>query len=65
MNLLERDGCATVGMGIEAANARIRHELLKRRMTKEQVVGAQRGCFWAFGRAGLIRGLGVLETDNL
>ena len=40
VDLLKKAGCATVSMGIEAANDRIRYELLKRRMTKEDIVQA-------------------------
>ncbi len=40
--LLKRAGCHTVSMGIEAANDRIRMELLKRRITREQIVEAGR-----------------------
>ena len=38
IELLKRAGCQTVSMGIEAANDRIRVELLKRRMTKEDII---------------------------
>lgn len=38
IELLKRAGCQTVSMGIEAANDRIRVEMLKRRMTKEDIV---------------------------
>jgi anaerobic magnesium-protoporphyrin IX monomethyl ester cyclase len=37
---LRHAGCVSVGMGIEAGNDRIRNEVLKRNMTKEQIVGA-------------------------
>ena len=40
--LLKQAGCATVSMGIEAANDRIRNQLLKRRMTQEDIVQAGR-----------------------
>jgi len=40
VDLLKKAGCATVSMGIEAANDRIRYELLKRRMTREDIVQA-------------------------
>ena len=40
VDLLNKAGCATVSMGIEAANDRIRYELLKRRMTREDIVQA-------------------------
>lgn len=42
VELLKRAGCHTVSMGIEAANDRIRVELLKRRMTREEIVKAGR-----------------------
>ena len=38
--LLKKAGCATVSMGIEAANDRIRNDLLKRKMTKETMIEA-------------------------
>jgi len=40
VDLLKRAGCSTVSMGIEAANDRIRVELLKRRMSREDIVKA-------------------------
>jgi anaerobic magnesium-protoporphyrin IX monomethyl ester cyclase len=40
--LLKKAGCATVSMGIEAANDRIRNDLLKRKMTKETMIEAGR-----------------------
>ncbi len=42
VDLLKKAGCATVSMGIEAANDRIRYELLKRRMSREDIVQAGR-----------------------
>jgi anaerobic magnesium-protoporphyrin IX monomethyl ester cyclase len=42
VDLLKRAGCQTVSMGIEAANDRIRVELLKRRMTRDDVIEAGR-----------------------
>lgn len=33
-------GCATVGMGVETADDRLRNEILKRNMSREQIVGA-------------------------
>jgi len=42
VELLRKAGCSTVSMGIEAANDRIRVELLKRRMTKEEMIQAGR-----------------------
>jgi anaerobic magnesium-protoporphyrin IX monomethyl ester cyclase len=42
VDLLARAGAYTVSMGIEAANDRIRTELLKRHMTREQIVQAGR-----------------------
>jgi len=38
IDLLKKAGCQTVSMGIEAANDRHRVELLKRRMTKEDII---------------------------
>ena len=40
VDLLKRAGCGTVSMGIEAANDRVRVELLKRRMTCEEIIEA-------------------------
>lgn len=40
--LLKKAGCATVSMGIEAANDRIRVELLKRRMDRQEIIEAGR-----------------------
>ncbi len=40
VELLRQAGCSTVSMGIEAANDRIRIELLKRRMTREEMIKA-------------------------
>ena len=42
IGLLKRAGCATVSMGVEAANDRIRTELLKRHMTQEHIIQAGR-----------------------
>lgn len=42
VDLLKKAGCSTVSMGIEAANDRIRVELLKRRMTREEMIQAGR-----------------------
>ncbi len=42
VELLKRAGCGTVSMGIEAANDRVRVELLKRRMTREEIIEAGR-----------------------
>ncbi|MEA3336824.1 MAG: radical SAM protein [Chloroflexota bacterium] len=39
-DLLKKAGCGTVSMGIETANDRIRLQLLKRRMTQEDMVQA-------------------------
>ncbi len=40
--LLKTAGCHTVSMGIEAADDRIREQLLNRRMSREEIVGAGR-----------------------
>lgn len=37
---LRHAGCVSAGMGIEAGNDRIRNEVLRRNMTREQIVGA-------------------------
>lgn len=52
VDLLARAGAYTVSMGIEAANDRIRTELLKRHMTREQIVQAGR----------LLHGAGIRTT---
>ncbi len=44
VDLLKKAGCTTVSMGIEAANDRIRTKLLKRRMTREQMIQAGNLC---------------------
>ncbi len=42
VQLLKEAGCTSVSMGIEAANDRLRNELLKRKMSKEQILQAAR-----------------------
>ncbi len=42
VRLLKQAGCHSVSMGIETASDRIRNELLKRRMSKEQILEAAR-----------------------
>jgi radical SAM superfamily enzyme YgiQ (UPF0313 family) len=42
VRLLKEAGCHSVSMGIETGNDRIRNELLKRRMSKEQILEAAR-----------------------
>jgi len=42
VRLLKEAGCHSVSMGIEAANDRIRNDLLKRRMSREQILEAAR-----------------------
>ncbi|PKO23767.1 MAG: hypothetical protein CVU38_02395 [Chloroflexi bacterium HGW-Chloroflexi-1] len=42
LTLLKQAGCHTVSMGIESADDRIRTELLRRRMTREEIVTAGR-----------------------
>ena len=42
VELLKKAGCATVSMGIEAANDDIRVQLLKRRMTRQEMIDAGR-----------------------
>ncbi len=42
MQQLKRAGCASVGMGVETADDRLRNELLKRRMSREQIIQACR-----------------------
>jgi radical SAM superfamily enzyme YgiQ (UPF0313 family) len=40
VRLLKEAGCHSVSMGIESGNDRIRNDLLKRRMSREQILGA-------------------------
>jgi len=42
MRQLRRAGCVSVGMGVETADDRLRNELLKRRMSREQIVTASK-----------------------
>jgi anaerobic magnesium-protoporphyrin IX monomethyl ester cyclase len=42
VQLLKKAGCTSVSMGIEAADDRLRNELLKRKMSKEQILQAAR-----------------------
>lgn len=42
VELLRKAGCSTVSMGVEAANDRIRVQLLKRRMTRDDMIQAGR-----------------------
>ncbi|MGQ9600574.1 MAG: B12-binding domain-containing radical SAM protein [Anaerolineae bacterium] len=42
VRLLKEAGCHSVSMGIETANDRLRNELLKRRMSREQILEAAR-----------------------
>lgn len=42
--LLEYAGCQTISMSIEAGNDEIRNGMLKRNMTKEQIINAHRIC---------------------
>lgn len=42
VTLLKKAGCHTVSMGIEAANDRIRVQLLKRKMSREEIIQAGR-----------------------
>ena len=56
VRLLKEAGCHSVSMGVETGNDRLRNELLKRRMSKEQILEAAR----------LIRGGGLhLTTTNM
>lgn len=52
VHLLKQAGCHTVSMGIESADDQIRNELLRRKMTREEIVEAGR----------LIRRLGIQVT---
>ena len=40
VEFLKKAGCSTVSMGVESANDRIRHKLLKRHMSNEQMIHA-------------------------
>lgn len=55
--LLKQAGCHTVSMGIESANDEIRDQLLRRRMTREEIVTA--------GRQARAAGLQVTATNIL
>jgi anaerobic magnesium-protoporphyrin IX monomethyl ester cyclase len=56
VDLLRRAGCASVGMGLETGNPRLRNEILKRNLSDEQIIEASR----------LIREAGIrLLTTNM
>jgi anaerobic magnesium-protoporphyrin IX monomethyl ester cyclase len=56
VDLLKRAGCASVGMGLETGNPRLRNEILKRNLSDEQIVEASR----------LVREAGIqLLTTNM
>lgn len=40
VNLLKEAGCASVGLGIESGNDYLRNKVIKRNMTKEQIINA-------------------------
>jgi len=44
VKLLKYAGCRTISMSIEAGNPQVRNEILKRRMSNEQIVAAHRLC---------------------
>ena len=44
VRLLKQAGCRTISMSIEAGNYEIRKDLLKRKMTNEQIIKAHRLC---------------------
>ena len=44
VKLLKYAGCRTISMSIEAGNSQIRNEMLKRRMSDEQIITAHRLC---------------------
>jgi len=44
VKLLKFAGCQSISMSIEAGNLRIREEILKRRMSNEQIIAAHRLC---------------------
>lgn len=56
IKLLKQAGCASVGMGLETGNAKLRNEVLKRNLSDEQIIEASR----------LIREAGIqLLTTNM
>jgi anaerobic magnesium-protoporphyrin IX monomethyl ester cyclase len=56
VNLLKQAGCASVGMGLETGNPKLRNEILKRNLSNEQIVEASR----------LVREAGIqLLTTNM
>ena len=54
VEFLKKAGCSTVSMGFETANDRIRTELLKRRMSREEMIEAGR----------MVRGAGMHLTST-
>ncbi len=54
---LKATGCVSVGMGVETADDRLRNDILKRNMSREQIVGACRTLREA--------GLAVLTTNMI
>jgi radical SAM superfamily enzyme YgiQ (UPF0313 family) len=42
IELLEEAGCASVGMGLETGNPKLRNEILKRNLSDEQIIEASR-----------------------
>jgi len=44
VKILKHAGCRTISMSIEAGNPKIRSEILKRRMSDEQIIAAHRLC---------------------
>ena len=57
VELLKRAGCHTVSMGIEAANDRLRVDLLKRKMSREEIIQA--------GRMARAAGMQITATNIL
>ncbi|MBS3078629.1 B12-binding domain-containing radical SAM protein [Candidatus Pacearchaeota archaeon] len=55
-DLLKQSGCHAISMSIEAANPRIREEILQRKMTNEQIIAAYR----AFGQRGI-----AIQSNNI
>ncbi len=55
-DLLKQSGCHAISMSIEAANPRIREEILNRKMTNSQIISAYR----AFGERGI-----AIQSNNI
>lgn len=56
VDLLKKSGCHAISMSVEAANPRIREEILNRKMTNEQIIAA----YTAFGKRGI-----AIQSNNI